>query len=156
MMAVDWKVTPFKTCPYSWPRHYLRGFFFLNIEVHFPLMWGTVPSVGNVVQPRLGKASGERGWWAGPTSMDKFSSGKSGLHCTLTAMRLALAKTPSPWGSKCLLSIFIFLKSGLDLPGMEPSPSTTSPFTLQISTFDVLSDTLSLSVKDNHPKQTFA
>ena len=44
----------------------------------------------------LGKASGERGWRAGPTSMDKFSSGKSGLHCTQTAMRLALAETPSP------------------------------------------------------------
>ena len=28
------------------------------------------------------KASGERGWRAGPTSMDRFSSGKSGLHCT--------------------------------------------------------------------------
>ena len=38
------------------------------------------------------KTSGERGWRAGPTSMDKFSSGKSGLHCTQTAMRLALAK----------------------------------------------------------------
>ena len=59
-------------------------------------MWGTVPSMGNVAQPLLGKASGERGWWAGPTSMDKFSSGKSGLHCTQTAMSLALAETPSP------------------------------------------------------------
>ena len=67
------------------------------------------------------KTSGEKVWRAGPTSMDRFSSGKSGLHCILTAMRLALAKTPSPWGSKCLLSIFIFLKSGLDLPGMEQS-----------------------------------
>ena len=45
-------------------------------------LWGTVPSVGNVAQPRLGKASGECGWQAGPTSMDRFSSGKSGLHCT--------------------------------------------------------------------------
>ena len=60
------------------------------------LLWGTVPSVGNVAQLPLGKTSGERGWWAGLTSMDRFSSGKSGLHCTLTAMRLALAKTPSP------------------------------------------------------------
>ena len=59
-------------------------------------MWGTVPSVGNVAQPPLGKASGERGWQAGPTSMDKFSSGESGLHGTQTAMRLALAETPSP------------------------------------------------------------
>ena len=85
-------------------------------------MWGTVPSMGNVAQPPLGKASGERGWRAGPTSMDKFSSGKSGLHCTWTAMRLALAKNSLTLLSKCLLSIFIFLKSGLDLPGMEPSP----------------------------------
>ena len=59
-------------------------------------MGETIPSVGNVAQPPLGKASGERGWRAGPNSMDRFSSGKSGLHCTLTAMRLALAKTPSP------------------------------------------------------------
>ena len=58
--------------------------------------WGTVPSVGNVAQPPLGEASGERGWRAGPTSVDRFSSGNSGLHCTQTAMRLALAKTPSP------------------------------------------------------------
>ena len=60
------------------------------------VVWGTFPSVENVAQPPLGKASGERGWQAGPTSMDRFSSGKSGLHCALTAMRLALAKTPSP------------------------------------------------------------
>ena len=59
-------------------------------------MWGTVPCMGNVAQPPLGKASWERSWRAEPTSMDRFSSGKSGLHCTLTAMRLALAKTPSP------------------------------------------------------------
>ena len=45
-------------------------------------LWGTIPSMGNVAQPPLGKASGERGWRAGPTSMDKFSSGKSGLHYT--------------------------------------------------------------------------
>ena len=37
-------------------------------------------------------------------------------------MRLALAKTPSTWGSKCLLSIFIFPKSGLGLSGREHSP----------------------------------
>ena len=59
-------------------------------------MWGTVPSVGNVAQPPLRKASGERGWQAGPTPMHRFSRGKPGLHCTQTAMRLALAKTPSP------------------------------------------------------------
>ena len=59
-------------------------------------LWGTVPRVGNVAQPPLRKASGERGWQAGPMSMDRFSSGTSGLHCILTAMRLALAKTPSP------------------------------------------------------------
>ena len=84
-------------------------------------VWGTVPHVGNVAQPPLGKASGERGWRTGPTSMYRFSSGKLGLYCTYTAMTLALAKTPSPWGSKCLLSIFIFPKSGVDLPGMEHS-----------------------------------
>ena len=38
-------------------------------------MWGIVPSVGNVAQPPLGKATGERGWRAGPTSMDRFSVG---------------------------------------------------------------------------------
>ena len=59
-------------------------------------LWGTVPSMGNAAQSPLGKASGERGWRAGPTSMDRFSHGKSGLHCTLTAMRLALAKLPHP------------------------------------------------------------
>ena len=63
---------------------------------HDPAMWGTVPSVGNVAQPPLGKASGERGWQTGPTSMYRFSSGKLGLYCTYTAMTLALAKTPSP------------------------------------------------------------
>ena len=59
-------------------------------------VWGTVLSVGNMAQLPVGKASGERGQQAGPTSMDRFSRGKSGLHCTLTAVRLALAKTPSP------------------------------------------------------------
>ena len=34
---------------------------------------------------------------------------------------LLLLNLPHPEASKCLLSIFIFLKSGLDLPGMEPS-----------------------------------
>ena len=58
----------------------------------FQFLWGTVPSMGNVAQPLLGKASGERGWRAGPPSMDRFSRGESGLHCTSTAMRLALAK----------------------------------------------------------------
>ena len=59
-------------------------------------MWGTIPRVENVAQPPLRKASGEQGWWAGPTSTDRFPSRKSGLHCTCIAMRLALAKTPSP------------------------------------------------------------
>ena len=49
---------------------------------HGGQVWGTVPSVGNVAQPTLGKASGERGWQVGPMSMDRFYSGKSGLHCT--------------------------------------------------------------------------
>ena len=34
------------------------------------------------LSPPLGKASGERGWRAELTSMDRFSSGESGLHCT--------------------------------------------------------------------------
>ena len=34
---------------------------------------------------------------------------------------LLLLKLPHPEARKCLLSIFIFLKSGLDLPCMEPS-----------------------------------
>ena len=37
---------------------------------------------GNVAQPPLEKASGERGWWAGPTPTDRFSHGESGPHCT--------------------------------------------------------------------------
>ena len=73
-------------------------------------MWGTVPSVGHVAQPPLGTASGERGWWAGPTSMDKFSSGKSGLHCTQTAMRLALAKKlPHPELRKQIFTEYFYL-----------------------------------------------
>ena len=35
---------------------------------------------------------------------------------------LSLLKLSHPEASKCLLSIFIFLKSRLDLPGMEHSP----------------------------------
>ena len=65
-------------------------------KLSFSCLWGTVPSVGNVAQPPLGKASGERAWRAGPMSVDRFSRGKSGLHCTWAAMRLALAKIPSP------------------------------------------------------------
>ena len=123
----------------------------------FPTLWGTVPSVGNVAQPPVRKASGEWGWRAGPTFMDRFSRGKSGLHCTLAAMRLALVKTPSPWGSKCLLSIFIFPKSELDLPGMEHSRFQSFlllhckyPSLMYLATSCPL-----LSVKDNHPKQTY-
>ena len=119
-------------------------------------MWGTVPSVGNVAQPPLRKASGEQGWRAGPTSMDRFSSGKSGLHFTLTAMRLALAKSPSLWGSKSLLSIFIFLKSELDLPDMEHNQSR--PFLPLHCKYPSLMYSVTsspLSAKDNHPKQTF-
>ena len=67
-------------------------------------------SVGNVAQPPLRKASGERGWWAGPTSMDKFSSGKSGLHCTHAAMRLALAKKlPHPELRKQVFTEYFYL-----------------------------------------------
>ena len=73
------------------------------------LLWGTVPSVGNVAQPPLGKVSGERGWWEGPTSMDRFSSGKSGLHYTLTAMRLALAKLSHPELRKQMFTEYLYL-----------------------------------------------
>ena len=58
---------------------------------------GTVPHVGNVAQIPLGKASGSEVWQAGPMPTDRFSRGESGLHCTWAAMRLAFAKTPSPW-----------------------------------------------------------
>ena len=33
----------------------------------------------------------------GTKPTDRFSHGESGLHCTQAAMRLAFAKTPSPW-----------------------------------------------------------
>ena len=41
-----------------------------------------VPRVGNVAQLPLGKVSGCEVWQAGPTLMDRFSHGESGLHCT--------------------------------------------------------------------------
>ena len=119
--------------------------FLASSTLLFVSLWGTVPSVGNVAQPPLGKASGEWGWQAGPTSMDKFSSGKSGLHCTLTAMRLALAKTPPPWGSKCLLSIFIFLKSVLNHPSMDGGWAASS-LSCNILLFEVISTVLSFVV----------
>ena len=49
---------------------------------HLILIWGTIPSVGNVAQPPLGKASGEQGSQAGPTPTDRFSCEESGPHCT--------------------------------------------------------------------------
>ena len=133
---------------------YICGF---QISGSCIFLCGTVPSVGNVAQPPLRKASGEQGWEAGPTSMNRFSSGKSGLHCILTTMRLALAKTPSPRGSKCLLRIFIFPKSELDLPGMEYS--RFRPFLLlhckYLSLMYLVTSSPLLSVKDKHPKQTY-
>ena len=109
-----------------------------------PNMWGTVPCVGNVAQPPLGKASGERGWQAGPTSMDRFSSGKSGLLCTLTAMRLALAKTHSPW----IEATNIYY---LHLPKVCAKPPkygvwATSPLSCNILLFEVISSVLSFVV----------
>ena len=38
-----------------------------KIKNGYDFLWGTVPSVGNVAQPPLRKASGEGGWRAGPT-----------------------------------------------------------------------------------------
>ena len=72
---------------------------FIHAHIYNMRRWnlqGTVASMGNVAQPPLRKARGERGWRAEPSSMDRFSHGESGLHCTLTSMTLALAKTPSP------------------------------------------------------------
>ena len=70
---------------------------------------------------------------------------------------LLLLKTPSPWGSKCLLSIFILPKSELDLPGMEHSPFW--PFLLlhckYLSLMYLVTSSPLLSVKDKHPKQTY-
>ena len=40
------------------------------------------PRVGNVAQLPLGKVSGCKVRQAGPTSMDGFSRGESGLRCT--------------------------------------------------------------------------
>ena len=40
----------------------------------------TVPHMGNVAQLPLGKASGSEVQQAGPTPMDRFSCGESGLH----------------------------------------------------------------------------
>ena len=56
--------------------------YICKVMKFFSYLWGTVPSVGNMAQPPLGKASGVRGWQSGPTSMDRFSRGESGLHCT--------------------------------------------------------------------------
>ena len=97
-----------------WNIFYLTGY-----------LWGTVPSMGNVAQPPLGKASGERGWRAGPTSMDRFSSGKSGLQCTQTAMRLALAKKlPHPELRKQMFTEYLYLPS----IWARPSRYGTKPF----------------------------
>ena len=90
--------------------------------------------------------------------MDKFSSGKSGLHCTQTAMSLALAKKlPHPKLRKQMFTEYLYLPRIWARPPQvwDKAFSTISPFTLQISPFDVLSDFLSCVCKDNHPKQTY-
>ena len=98
---------------------------------------------------------------------------------------LLLLKLPHPEASKCLLSIFIFLKSGLDPPGMEPScldhfslyianillwciqwhplpclkkiTTQNKPLHSKRGPSLMYSATSSpLSEKDNHPKQTYA
>ena len=68
-----------------------------SLTTLYKTLWGTIPRVGNVAQLPLGKASGCEVQQAGPTPTDRFSCGESGLHCTYDAMRLAFAKTPSPW-----------------------------------------------------------
>ena len=45
-------------------------------------VWETVPSVGNVAQPPLGKPVGSKVGGQDPHPWDRSSSGKSGLHCT--------------------------------------------------------------------------
>ena len=67
------------------------------------------------------KTSGGRGWWAGPTSMIGSPVGNQACIVPRLLWDLLLLKLPHPEASKCLLGIFIFLKSGLDLPGMEHS-----------------------------------
>ena len=66
-------------------------------------------SVGYVAQPPLGKPVGSKVGGQDPR-MDKFSSGKSGLHCTQTAMRLALAKKlPHPELRKQMFTEYFYL-----------------------------------------------
>ena len=54
----------------------------IPIKVPMSYFVGNRSKRGKCASVPTWKTSGERGWWAGPTSMDKFSRGKSGLHCT--------------------------------------------------------------------------
>ena len=84
-------------------------------------LWGTVPSMGNVAQPPLGKAVGSQ--VGGQDPRPWIGSPVENQACIVPCLlwELVLLKLPHPEANKCLLSIFIFLKSELDLPGMEPS-----------------------------------
>ena len=114
--------------------------------------WSAWFSVGNRSKrgkcgsaPTL-KTSGGWGWWAGSTSMIGSPVGNQACIVPRLLWDLLLLKLPHPEASKCLLSIFIFLKSRLDLLPLHckypPLMYSATP--------------CSLSAKDNHPKQTFA
>ena len=85
-------------------------------------LWRTVPSVGNVAQPPLGKPVGSEVGRQDPRLWIGSPVGNQACIVPRLLWDLILLKLPHLEASKCLLSIFIFLKSELDLPGMEPSP----------------------------------
>ena len=88
------------------------------------MLWGTVPSVGNVAQPPLGKPVGSEVGWQDPRPWISSPVGNQaciGLRLLWDLLLLKNSLTLN-WGSKCLLSIFIFPESGLDPPGMGHSP----------------------------------
>ena len=87
----------------------------------YPWLWGTVPSMGNVAQPRLGKPVGSEVGRQDPHPWTGSPLGNQACIVPRLLWDLLLLKLSHPEASKCLLSIFIFLKSGLDLPGMEHS-----------------------------------
>ena len=69
-----------------------KGRFVMNSKYREPFCaWEMWP------RPHLGKPVGSEIQHTGPKPTDRFSCGESGLHCTYTAVRLAFAKTPSPW-----------------------------------------------------------
>ena len=155
-----WQIwSPIQWIPFSFCWWFLLlwriflGFFFNA----YCKVWGTVPSVGNVAQSPLGKPVGSEVGGQDPRPWISSPVGNQACIVFRLLWDLLLLKNSLTlnWGSKCLLSIFIFPESGLDPPGMGQSLFTICPFTLQMFSFDVLSDFLSCVCKDNHPKQTF-